>query len=188
MNRYMTFWPRFWAGCIDGFALGVISMGVYFPLSLLLGLAIGLSGGGNALSTLVGAFLISFLSISYSVGLHAAFGQTFGKMAMSIKVLNLGEERIPTLREALLRDSGHIVLSSLALALMSWRAATGQPVSLAPQPGQVSLLDRVLDNVGFVWFALEILSMLTNEKRRALHDYIAGTVVVRAAKSAPPAP
>lgn len=37
MNRYMTFWPRFWAGCIDGFALGVISMGVYFPLSLLLG-------------------------------------------------------------------------------------------------------------------------------------------------------
>lgn len=48
MNRYMTFWPRFWAGCIDGFALGVISMGVYFPLSLLLGLAVALPRHANA--------------------------------------------------------------------------------------------------------------------------------------------
>ena len=32
---------------------------------------------------------------------------------------------------------------------------------------------------GLVWSLLEIATMLTNSKRRALHDLIAGTVVVR---------
>jgi len=30
-----------------------------------------------------------------------------------------------------------------------------------------------------LWFLAEVLTMLTNEKRRALHDFIAGTVVIR---------
>lgn len=30
-----------------------------------------------------------------------------------------------------------------------------------------------------LWFVAEVLTMLTNERRRALHDFIAGTVVVR---------
>ena len=43
--------------------------------------------------------------------------------------------------------------------------------------------------VAGIWFMLEIITMLLNEKRRALHDLIAGTVVVRtqidAGQSAP---
>lgn len=30
-----------------------------------------------------------------------------------------------------------------------------------------------------LWFIAEVLTMLTNDKRRALHDVIAGTVVIR---------
>ena len=30
-----------------------------------------------------------------------------------------------------------------------------------------------------LWFLAELLTMFTNPKRRALHDFIAGTVVVR---------
>jgi hypothetical protein len=30
-----------------------------------------------------------------------------------------------------------------------------------------------------LWFLVEIVTMLTNGKRRALHDFIAGTVVIR---------
>ena len=33
--------------------------------------------------------------------------------------------------------------------------------------------------VAGTWFVLEIITMLLNKKRRALHDLIAGTVVVR---------
>jgi uncharacterized RDD family membrane protein YckC len=35
----------------------------------------------------------------------------------------------------------------------------------------------------FAWFVLELLTMLTNNKRRALHDFIAGSVVVRLART-----
>lgn len=31
----------------------------------------------------------------------------------------------------------------------------------------------------FGWFGLEVVTMLTNNKRRALHDFIAGSVVIR---------
>jgi uncharacterized RDD family membrane protein YckC len=33
--------------------------------------------------------------------------------------------------------------------------------------------------VGLLTFVLELITMLTNDKRRAVHDYIAGSVVVR---------
>jgi uncharacterized RDD family membrane protein YckC len=32
--------------------------------------------------------------------------------------------------------------------------------------------------IAFSWFLLELITMLTNKKRRAVHDYIAGSVVV----------
>jgi uncharacterized RDD family membrane protein YckC len=36
-----------------------------------------------------------------------------------------------------------------------------------------------LDWLATLWFLLEIATMLTNEKRRAVHDFIAGSVVIR---------
>lgn len=30
----------------------------------------------------------------------------------------------------------------------------------------------------FIWFLVEVITMICNEKRRALHDYKAGTVVI----------
>jgi len=42
----------------------------------------------------------------------------------------------------------------------------------------LGLVGKILDVAGFSWFILEVITMLTNSKRRALHDWIAGTVVV----------
>lgn len=36
------------------------------------------------------------------------------------------------------------------------------------------------DVIVSVWFWSELVILLTNEKRRALHDFIAGTIVVHA--------
>lgn len=57
-------------------------------------------------------------------------------------------------------------------------AATARTGSLwsAPTSGP----GGVLGGVALVWFLLELGTMLASEKRRALHDYIAGTVVIRA--------
>ena len=76
--------------------------------------------------------------------------------------------------------------------------AAGNPIRVQTVKSQGDprwLEDVVLDPTGTValvagiWFMLEIITMLLNEKRRALHDLIAGTVVVRtqidAGQSAP---
>jgi uncharacterized RDD family membrane protein YckC len=41
------------------------------------------------------------------------------------------------------------------------------------------LSEAVLAWAGCAWYLLEVITMLTNDKRRAVHDFIAGTVVVR---------
>jgi hypothetical protein len=42
-----------------------------------------------------------------------------------------------------------------------------------------SALQMILNNASLLWFWAEVLTMLTNNRRRAVHDFIAGSVVVR---------
>lgn len=111
----------------------------------------------------------------YSILMHARYGQTLGKMATEVTVLDLSERRFPTLRQAFLRDAGYVILNCASLAylfvlVLSGRYSFGAEMSGAP--------GRILALAGLAWFLLELLTMATNRKRRALHDYIAGTVVV----------
>ncbi len=50
-------------------------------------------------------------------------------------------------------------------------------------PGNVSIINFIIliaiGSIHFIWFGVEIITMLTNEKRRALHDFIARSVVVK---------
>src|SRR5205823_1567478 len=66
--------------------------------------------------------LMSVVAIVYSVTMHARSGQTVGKRALSVILLNVGESRVPTWREAVLRDIGEIapaaVLAGFVAAAM----------------------------------------------------------------------
>jgi uncharacterized RDD family membrane protein YckC len=98
MNKYRTVGPRFWAGFIDGLVLlPVVVFDDY------------LSSPKRGLLILVSWAIVSYSAFwLYSVSLHARYGQTLGKRAMHVKVLDVSEERIPSLRQALLRDIGYI--------------------------------------------------------------------------------
>ncbi len=112
----------------------------------------------------------------YTVILHARYGQTLGKMVTHVQVLDLSEERIPTLRQAFLREIGNIVLNTCSLVYFTYLILAGQNhhgTYFSALPGQI------LAWAFLGWFLLEIVTMASNHKRRALHDYIAGTVVVR---------
>jgi uncharacterized RDD family membrane protein YckC len=114
----------------------------------------------------------------YTVVLHARYGQTLGKRIMGVKVLDVSESRIPTLSQALVRDSVYIVLNTFTLAYLFVLVMRGDYTEVAltqSAPG------RMLNWIGWGWFVTEIVTMLTNDKRRALHDVIARTVVVRGA-------
>jgi uncharacterized RDD family membrane protein YckC len=90
---------------------------VFVPLGLL-ERSLSISERGPAI-----LIIWSVLSYSaywlYSVCLHARYGQTIGKMITRVKVLDRSERRVPTIREAFLRDTGYIRLSFVRLCLSS---------------------------------------------------------------------
>ena len=102
MDRYSTFWPRFWAGFVDGLVFLPISLGDNYLLL-----------PGRTATTLILWAMFSYPAYwIYSVVLHAKRGQTVGKKLERVKVLDISEARIPSFLQAVLRDIGGIVLSS----------------------------------------------------------------------------
>jgi uncharacterized RDD family membrane protein YckC len=165
--RYSTFWPRFLAGFYDGF--------FFLPVTLFDNY---LSSPARPVAVLIAWALFSYPAYwVYSVALHAYRGQTVGKKWMFIKVMDLSEHRIPSVRQALLRDIGAIIPNSLALIYFIYLVSTRTYTEPLGQSNHWPII--VLGSANLLWFFLEVVTMLTNSKRRALHDVIAGTVVVR---------
>jgi uncharacterized RDD family membrane protein YckC len=167
MDRYQTFWPRFWAGFIDSL--------VFIPVMIADGF---LSAPQRPAAIIIVWGAIGYTSYwLYSVLLHSRYGQTLGKMAMHVKVLDVSENGIPSFRQAIFRDAGYIILNSFSLVYLFYLVLTGrysgEDAQVATVPGQI------LTWAGVGWSLLEIITMWTNKKRRALHDFLAGTVVIR---------
>jgi uncharacterized RDD family membrane protein YckC len=91
-------------------------------------------------------------------------------------------ERPLSLRQAILRDILSLITLPILFVVEIPQVIRGVDVSTNPElsPGMWVLLSS-----GLILFLIEIATMLTNQKRRALHDYIAGSVVIRKA-SLPP--
>src|SRR5437667_9272435 len=158
-QRYQTFWPCFWAALIAPLLLlptGYLATWVY---------SIGLPSTLN-----FGYFMFdSDLGISYSVRMHGRLGQTLGKMAMKVVVLDKAFG-VLSWRQAFLRD-----LVPMLITIGFVIDASGLVLS-GVNP------DQIYENgyhmspllwVGALWMVAELLTMLTNNKRRALHDFIA---------------
>jgi uncharacterized RDD family membrane protein YckC len=164
-TKYQTFWPRFWAGFVDGLVfvpVGLAGRWVFRPET-------------SIWLQVCWMFLVSFASIAYVVLMHARYGQTLGKMALGVKVLDVSESKLSA-RQAVLREIVPIVLTIIDIGRVVCWAANGRPPVDSQNPGVGFWLSFA---AGTGWFIAELVTMLTNEKRRALHDYIAGSVVVR---------
>jgi uncharacterized RDD family membrane protein YckC len=120
----------------------------------------------------------SFSFFAYSIIMHGLRGQTLGKMVCKIRVLDVSESPL-TMRQAVLRDILYIVFSCLQatyfLLNLDFYIQTETGSEVVPYP----VWFWGLMYFAFVLFVIEMVTMLTNEKRRALHDWIAGSVVVR---------
>ena len=84
-------------------------------------------------------------------------------------------------RQALARDAVPLVLIFCALVMDLPLVVSGWNPYEAAQVADLADPQFWLLWASFGWTALELVSMLTNRKRRALHDFIAGSVVVREA-------
>jgi uncharacterized RDD family membrane protein YckC len=171
-KRYSTFGPRFWTGSIDSCVLWPLG----FITTMLLSVNIP-----RALAALL-VVVESLAWLVYTVVMHARYGQTVGKMVTKVRVVDFRTERSISWNQAWLREGIPMVLS---FGFVGWQVFLILSGRLSP--GAVASGEVLTNSEGFwlltalpgLWFAAEVLTMLTNDKRRALHDFIAGTVVVR---------
>lgn len=177
-SRYQTFWPRFWASWIDG----LILMPVYLLFAVILDPRI--SSLWNLALWLLALVLVVDRTGPwiYSILMHGRWGQTVGKMTTRVKVVDAVSEEPISYKKALLRDSIPILVLFPLLVYSLYQLIIGSEYHI-PQPSpDLSITANIADWTEFImgiWWFAEIVTMLTNEKRRAVHDFIAGTVVVR---------
>lgn len=165
-NKYFTFWPRFWATVIDAIIFVII---LYVEC---LAFGVEYSSEDKFLQAL------NYVQLSiYAIFMHGFFGQTLGKMFMGVKVLSHDTEAKINIKQALRRESVSLALN-ISWVLIILVVAISFEVS-----GVISeSLSYAVIGFGFLviaWTLSEFVTMLFNDKRRALHDYIGKTVVVR---------
>ena len=168
-KQYLTFWPRLWAGFVDSLVLWPLAF--VFTLTLQLDIPLWLS--------IIVWFLQSLIWVAYSVYMHGKYGQTIGKIVTKVKIIDAKTHNPVSFRHAIVRDSIPILIIIISEVYLAYHLATGT----------ISIDDLINGESGtgagwFLlifagWYLAEIITMLTNDKRRALHDFLAGTVVVR---------
>lgn len=167
--KFNTFWPRFWAGCIDTLVIYPFISFIHnwlITLSLPIPLFILWSVFSNCSYVL------------YNVFLHGMYGQTLGKRLMKVIVLDVNENKI-SFRHAILRDIVSIVIIILAFIPEVPLILKGVDPIQQYSKGNLPWYYWAMTLSMFGWFMVELITMLSNNKRRALHDFIAGTIVIR---------
>ena len=111
----------------------------------------------------------------YEIVMLGIFGQTLGKMACGVIVRDISERPL-SMKQAVLRNIVNLVMLPFAF----WAYL---PPILHPQPPinflQQPFAAQLFAYVSFTWGLADVLTIFTNKQRRALHDYIAGSVVIR---------
>lgn len=159
-TRYRTFWPRFWANFLEGFAVA--------PVMALLALPQPSAENPWRLVLQTAGGLVSW---AYAAWLLSARGQTVGKWLCRVQVRNAGEGPLRPW-QAMVREGVPLLFTLGALPFLLVRQSAGTLTEKA---------ELLIALPFLVWVLLEIITMLSNEKRRALHDFLARTVVVRVA-------
>ena len=172
--RYAGFWSRLGSILLDGVILLPLTALVFWGSSAyrLFNLYYFVPG------TLFGLF--------YSVYLVRRFGGTSGKLIVGIRIRKLDGEAVGY-REAFLRYFPELIfglLISVALIIILFHMTDTEYQSLSFLARGKRMNDLEPSWYGpllwiqWAWIWGELIVLLTNQKRRVLHDFIAGTVVV----------
>jgi uncharacterized RDD family membrane protein YckC len=168
-SRASGFGSRFFAVIIDALVL--------FPFALLLGKLIQWPGRIPVL----GALIYGIMFPAYHIVLLGLFGQTVGKKIAGLRV-ELIDGGVIRWRQAFLR---HAVDLCFALILIGgWISVLSEPRQFQNAKYYTLLKPELPFFIwgGYAWTAWiwsELIVMFLNRRRRAFHDFIAGTWVVQ---------
>ena len=122
---------------------------------------------------------------TYFVFCHFKYGQTIGKWIARIKVVDLSETRLLSLSQSLIRSIAPVVVSSFYCfiqLLISAQFWLNFSLDLQLQVKIMMMLIAayiVVLAVEMAWELLGVSTMFFNPKRRAVHDFLASSVVVK---------
>ena len=105
-EKYSTFGPRFCAGFIDGL--------IFIPFGWIE--SITFSHSASVPLRVLACVISSSAYLVYSIWMHGRRGQTLGKMACKVIVLDVSERPL-SIRQAVLRDIFGVVLLPIGLAI-----------------------------------------------------------------------
>jgi len=159
MDKYETFWRRVGAAVLDSFVLIPVSWGISFVFLFI-----------SDLPSLLGSAAAGLISAIYSIFMHYRFGQTLGKMAARVKVLDDSENPI---------NFGQAIIRSLPQLLVPMFAVSFSTAGESYEGDSIEFWESLVSGLTALFSVVNVIVCLANEKRRALHDFIAGTVVVR---------
>jgi uncharacterized RDD family membrane protein YckC len=175
-NLYAGFWLRFGSFLLDAlFMYPVIFLTLYLN---------GL-GKNNYFYTLIPNLAFG---IWYSIYLPKKYGGTPGTLVAGVNIIRLDGESIGW-KEAILRHSVLLALSILSSiwmtsCLLSADDETFKNLGWLQQQQYLMTLSpgffKFYNWASNIWMYSELIVLLTNKRKRAIHDFIAGTVIVRA--------
>ncbi|HLA72209.1 MAG TPA: RDD family protein [Steroidobacteraceae bacterium] len=173
--EYSTFWRRVGALFLDGLIL--------LPLSLLAYVGLKYTRLYYLYYFMPGLLILGY----YAIYLVKRNGGTPGKRILDLKVVMLDGTPVTT-NAAIIRYSVQLILyglSSLGLAIAGFTLTDAEFQSLGylqkiqalstHAPGWNAAVTWSAQG----WYVVGAIVMLCNDKRRALHDFLAGTVVIR---------
>ena len=171
---YAGFWKRFCAIIADAF--------IILPLAFFF---VWLEGFDSTLA-IVMTITRSILILMYHVFFNACFGGTPGKLAVGIRITKPDGTRI-SWPEAWKRSSVDIAFAFVFLVVETCALTQVDPFRYA----SLQWIERAqfvqehrpawyssVHILGNVWIWSEVVVLLFNKRKRAIHDFIAGTVVV----------
>jgi uncharacterized RDD family membrane protein YckC len=130
-------------------------------------------------------YLLEFLYFSYELFLSAYYGQTVGKMMLKIKIFKMDGSDIG-MRESFLRLIPNLI--PLLMTLFAYLYSFNQLSDSFFQSSDFSELTMKFEKLNpyskytiiLTYFvgSLELVTMFLNRERRAVHDLIAGTIVL----------
>lgn len=174
---------KVYAGFFKRLGAAIVDMLVLLPVLFILQFI-----GSSSISAAIVILVFSSMSyVVYNIYFHYKFGATLGKMALGIRVTFPDGSRIG-FKQALLRSSVDIAFVLVAV--------TAQVIAISNVDSDLylaaGLIERsflilplvptwygLLDTLSQCWYWSEIIVLLFNKRKRGLHDFIAGTVVIR---------
>lgn len=179
------FGKRFGALLLDGLIIGIPTKIAEQLAGVSMGAASQHDAGAmrtNALAQLVIGFVFGLGGLAYIVLMHAARGQTLGKMACGIKVVNDTDLSPISFGLALKRGLWHqgpgllTAVIAIPLTFMLWPATGANSSSLLAYGAIVGGLGVL----AFLYILISaIMAAADSGKQLAIHDRIAKTRVVR---------